>query len=466
MGYLDQIIEVCMKIIDVIMWASILMLIGSGLAAKNGPIEMRNGANITLDDGWINGASFPNGTAAQDAVTYSQVINYANRGMVIVGDGTQYDIDVDPTSTTEGHVITDAVTLLMARTANVGGKIFIAPCTINNSASAASLTITIPAGSTLIIEGSGSAATTIIGAAGYDVLLTGTGAGNSVTTRQFKNFKLRGPSAGSLARSGLNLSGFCGKVENVQVANCVLGFDLSRKPPYSFSMYDCIADYCVYGYNVSGYFNMLYNCRAPYLAPTQAGYTNIKVGYCLVVQPGDVVAPKWNHLIDCDGGNALIGVDINTGIGNIVQNFYVEPHNWYNVVNIKGGSGNMVYSISGITHTIATPEFINITNSNGNIIDIPTSNGVHDFRVNVDADSDNNVITRLGAYSIYVTDNGVGTIYTRVITGTSATPPRTVYHYKGDVMWNLNAAGSGVPGWVCTTAGSPGTWKAMAALAA
>lgn len=36
----------------------------------------------------------------------------------------------------------------------------------------------------------------------------------------------------------------------------------------------------------------------------------------------------------------------------------------------------------------------------------------------------------------------------------------------GDVAWNINATAGGVPGWVCTTGGTPGTWKAMAALAA
>ena len=36
----------------------------------------------------------------------------------------------------------------------------------------------------------------------------------------------------------------------------------------------------------------------------------------------------------------------------------------------------------------------------------------------------------------------------------------------GDRVWNTAPAAGGTPGWVCTTAGSPGTWKAMANLAA
>jgi hypothetical protein len=36
----------------------------------------------------------------------------------------------------------------------------------------------------------------------------------------------------------------------------------------------------------------------------------------------------------------------------------------------------------------------------------------------------------------------------------------------GDVRWNTAPAAGGAPGWMCTTAGTPGTWKAMASLAA
>jgi len=36
----------------------------------------------------------------------------------------------------------------------------------------------------------------------------------------------------------------------------------------------------------------------------------------------------------------------------------------------------------------------------------------------------------------------------------------------GDRIWNTAPAAGGAPGWVCTTAGTPGTWKAMASLGA
>mgnify|MGYP001017801579 CR=1 FL=1 len=48
--------------------------------------------------------------------------------------------------------------------------------------------------------------------------------------------------------------------------------------------------------------------------------------------------------------------------------------------------------------------------------------------------------------------------------GTAA--PTTGTWARGDVMWNTAPAAGGAPGWVCTAAGTPGTWKAMANLAA
>jgi hypothetical protein len=50
--------------------------------------------------------------------------------------------------------------------------------------------------------------------------------------------------------------------------------------------------------------------------------------------------------------------------------------------------------------------------------------------------------------------------------GFGTTAPTAGTWALGDRCWHTAPAAAGVPGWVCTTAGSPGTWKAMAALAA
>lgn len=48
--------------------------------------------------------------------------------------------------------------------------------------------------------------------------------------------------------------------------------------------------------------------------------------------------------------------------------------------------------------------------------------------------------------------------------GTAA--PTTGAHIVGEVVWNSAPAASGTIGWVCTTAGTPGTWKTFGAISA
>lgn len=49
---------------------------------------------------------------------------------------------------------------------------------------------------------------------------------------------------------------------------------------------------------------------------------------------------------------------------------------------------------------------------------------------------------------------------------TGTTPPTTGKWRRGDIMWNNNPSASNPSGWMCVTSGTPGTWKAMANLAA
>lgn len=42
----------------------------------------------------------------------------------------------------------------------------------------------------------------------------------------------------------------------------------------------------------------------------------------------------------------------------------------------------------------------------------------------------------------------------------------TTTFQRGDICWNNEPSGGNTPGWVCVTAGTPGTWKAMANLSA
>lgn len=78
-----------------------------------------------------------------------------------------------------------------------------------------------------------------------------------------------------------------------------------------------------------------------------------------------------------------------------------------------------------------------------------------------------------GQYGMYI--NNISTVFS----GNSGNMPMAIpqvswsdvvpssgYHWIGSVVWNSTPAGGSAPGWVCTVSGSPGTWKAMAALSA
>ena len=52
----------------------------------------------------------------------------------------------------------------------------------------------------------------------------------------------------------------------------------------------------------------------------------------------------------------------------------------------------------------------------------------------------------------------------RTIQTTGSAAPTTGAWAQGDIVWNTGAAASGKIGWVCVTAGTPGTWKAFGAI--
>jgi len=76
---------------------------------------------------------------------------------------------------------------------------------------------------------------------------------------------------------------------------------------------------------------------------------------------------------------------------------------------------------------------------------------------------DNRFITEVDQLAL---GNGVdaGNACRVVVMGTA--PPAAGAHAQGEIVFNSAPSAGGAPGWVCVAAGSPGTWKAMASLAA
>jgi hypothetical protein len=61
----------------------------------------------------------------------------------------------------------------------------------------------------------------------------------------------------------------------------------------------------------------------------------------------------------------------------------------------------------------------------------------------------------------YLTPAGV-----RVFHASAAPTSAEFTGIVGDTIWDIDGAAGAAPGWRCTTAGTPGTWKAMASIAA
>jgi hypothetical protein len=57
----------------------------------------------------------------------------------------------------------------------------------------------------------------------------------------------------------------------------------------------------------------------------------------------------------------------------------------------------------------------------------------------------------------------VGSLPAIMARGTAA--PATGAHVVGEIVWNTVPTSGGNIGWVCTTAGTPGTWKAWGTIA-
>jgi len=63
-------------------------------------------------------------------------------------------------------------------------------------------------------------------------------------------------------------------------------------------------------------------------------------------------------------------------------------------------------------------------------------------------------------------ERGQSVVWDAVVPGGGGSLFTTYAFKRGDVVWNNAATAGGVAGWMCITAGTPGTWKAMANIAA
>lgn len=209
------------------------------------------------------------------------------------------------------------------------------------------------------------------------------------------------------------------------------------------------------------------------------GYTHVLVSNCIIdfcytqgilIQnsPTDF-AGNWciaNNYIAMAGGTAAIH-QYNTisnfqNRGNQISNNHILSY--YGTVCSYGVLLEQAYSIN---NSICNNSFWKFS-----VYDIAATHGpttisnnmcLSTLAVNISAANasvSNNVGVVLKTSAALSTNIG-GINYT-----SSDAAPLTGTWFQGDVCWNIYATAGGTPGWVCVSSGTPGTWKAMANLAA
>lgn len=151
------------------------------------------------------------------------------------------------------------------------------------------------------------------------------------------------------------------------------------------------------------------------------------------------------------GGSAVYALIYNPAAAN----FTIEGvHAW-----INGSSANSVIGLfpGPVGHSISNV-----------YVDAPTlpSNGIVNFAGGSPVMRVRNVRYKFGqAGTVFTGTVPAGTLIDDM-ESTATAAPTTGTWLVGSRVWNSAPTASGIPGWICTVAGTPGTWKAMGNLAA
>jgi len=416
-----------------------------GLDRLNWSQSMPYGANIILDGGYILGTSL-------------------DAGIVSVGDGPEYDIDInDYTIGYQGEAITDAIDLAMTRNGNTGANIFIGSGIIDNSnGNEIYINYTgLVHGVPLRITGSGLSwygeGTTIKSPKG---MVIGSAFVDGVDGAWLSDFYLLG-SVTSPANIGISCNATAERVnlERIRIGQYSVGIQFENY--YNNILNNVVVGFCNDGaINISGNHNQLYNV--------------------IIAQPPDcpdlygLKVTGLNNIINIDigvagedGGSKGIWI---VGDGNIVESCWIEPISTEGVRVYLDDAYRNEIKMAG-TDPDAPYGVIALHYSNENKIDptyMPSRGGTSGafFNITFDMSFYNQIkmspFTQTDARGVLNRTDGEILDYGHIL-GTAA--PNSGYWYKGAVVWNSEPATGQPVGWICTSTGSPGTWKAMANIA-
>lgn len=168
-------------------------------------------------------------------------------------------------------------------------------------------------------------------------------------------------------------------------------------------------------------------------------------------------------------------------VGNIISNASAEGVAYYcngafdmtvdvtqNIINF-GMSNTSEYAHTGVLIYTYSDGSIRIGEVAGNSImfDLLRPGPGAGYGVQAGGDGWLNLTVKNNIYQDVTQYNTVGTpqsgsnIWAEY---TAETAPASGLYSRGSVAWEASPAGGATPGWICTSSGSPGTWKAMASL--
>jgi len=209
------------------------------------------------------------------------------------------------------------------------------------------------------------------------------------------------------------------------------------------------------GFKIDGAGNYLQNIKC--YNPVGANSVGIHL-------PGTTATRGMADVINCDGSSFETGILVECG-GNTIKNFYHEGNPGTTVgININRSSGYACNTV--INPHMATPLYIGKGGNNTH------STEVYGLTTYHAGETDIRVPLYIGAnaYGVYVQTNGkYRTMNIQENNGTNVNIVRSLQRADtavqdaqvGDRIWQTTPIAGASPGWVCTVAGSPGTWAAM-----
>jgi hypothetical protein len=180
----------------------------------------------------------------------------------------------------------------------------------------------------------------------------------------------------------------------------------------------------------SGYFgNPKSNC---FLFPDQGNgtvYPNLDANCAVYWQGSDGVGvySRFNKNVISDSNPSANFLSLNEGTTSLIVD--------------NNSQANMLLTKSGV-----------LTNSWA--INVGSGTTQNDLRISTNGNGNLNL------------GNGANVAITGILitSTTTGSPPTSGTWAKGSICYNATPSAGGTPGWVCTTAGTPGTWDAMASL--